>query len=228
MTTAAERSSFDTAARTIEAMFGGDADRFSDGNCDADTRQWLNRAGVLKWQGDGITPDEWFFITTFYGPWEEPEQSKWVHRCFPWFVAECGRDIRRITPENTRDVSLGLPWMKTQLLQMAKVLKDRRMSMQEYVAWLRGKDTLASPQNPIPALEFFKRDHDKDLPGKEWKTLSVFFRDCVQGNCFPIHRRVANKSRQFGLPQDETRLVVLCLETGRNPRLLARLFYQAE
>ena len=56
---------------------------------------------------------------------------------------------------------------------------------------------------------------------------SIFFRDCVQGNCFPIDRRVANKLKQFGLPEDETRLVVLCLETGRNPRLLARLFYQA-
>jgi hypothetical protein len=60
-----------------------------------------------------------------------------------------------------------------------------------------------------------------------WKTLSVFVRDCVGGNCFPIDSRVQKELDRYGLPNDERTLVRLALELDRNPRQVARMFYQA-
>ena len=77
--------------------------------------------------------------------------------------------------------------------------------------------------NPQPALDPIIRDHR----ATGWKTLSVFVRDCVGGNCFPIDSRVEKVLRRHGLPADERLLVSLSLELGRNPRELARMFYRA-
>ena len=70
---------------------------------------------------------------------------------------------------------------------MAEILRERRMNMSEYVANLREIEKFATPYNPMPALDALVTDHQ----ASGQKTLSVFIRDCVQGNCFPIDSRVA-------------------------------------
>lgn len=78
----------------------------------------------------------------------------------------------------------------------------------------------------MPALDAIVRDHK----ATGWKTLSVFVRDCVGANCFPIDSRVRKELERHGLPsgiEAERRLVSLCLTIGRNPRRIARMFYEA-
>lgn len=75
----------------------------------------------------------------------------------------------------------------------------------------------------MPALDAVIADHR----AIGWKTLSVFVRDCVGGNSFPIDSRVAKELDRWGLPQDERRLVGLSLEINRNPRHIARMFFAA-
>lgn len=93
--------------------------------------------------------------------------------------------------------------------------------MAEYVEALREREVHATPDDPMPALDTIIRDHR----ATGWKTLSVFVRDCIGGNSFPIDTRVERALRRYDLPIDERQLVGLCLAQGRNPRVIARMFY---
>ena len=98
--------------------------------------------------------------------------------------------------------------------------------MGEYVARLQDLERHATPKNPMPALDAIIADHK----ATGWKTLSVFVRDCVRGNSFPIDSLVRKELLRHGLPdeeRDERLLVGLSLEAGRNPRQIARMFYAA-
>ena len=79
----------------------------------------------------------------------------------------------------------------------------------------------ATPANPEPALDAIIRDHH--ATGR--KTLSVFVRDCIGGNSFPIDSRVEKKLMRWSLPVDERKLISLSLEIGRDPKKLARMFF---
>jgi hypothetical protein len=94
--------------------------------------------------------------------------------------------------------------------------------MEVYAASLREIETRATPETPMPALDCIMRDHRAG----EGKTLSVFVRDCVKGNCFPIDSRVKKQLEAYGLPVNKRCLVSLCLSMGLNPRTTARIFYQ--
>jgi hypothetical protein len=96
--------------------------------------------------------------------------------------------------------------------------------MQEYVEELRALEKRTAPDNPTPALDRIVADHG----ATGVKTLSVFVRDCVGGNSFPIDLRVRRQIEKYNLPIDERLLIRISLELGQNPRELARVFYQAE
>jgi hypothetical protein len=106
---------------------------------------------------------------------------------------------------------------------MARILQERDIPMKQYVDELRSLERAASVHNPMPALERIVRDHGATSS----KTLSVFVRDCVGGNCFPIDLRVERQLTKYTLPTNERLLVRVCLDLGRNPRHDARLFYEA-
>lgn len=95
--------------------------------------------------------------------------------------------------------------------------------MDDYTDQLRSIEKASTPRNPTRALDAIVRDHQ----ATGWKTLSVFIRDCVRGNAFPIDTRVEKELKRHGLPIDERQLIGLSLEIGRDPRKLARMFYTA-
>ncbi len=142
---------------------------------------------------------------------------------FPCFVSQTNRDVRNFTSVILADWRLRQPWMRTRLCRMADVLAQAGQSMTDYVEGLRDADAKATLTDPMPAHDRIFRDHRAG----EGKTLSVFVRDCVKGNCFPIDSRVANQLGSFGLPKNERLLVSLCLSEGLNPRRIARTFLQA-
>jgi hypothetical protein len=193
-----------------------------DEDTDAEVRRWLDGADYpLDWAGPKITRDEWFFITTLYGTMTLDGQRTHIRKFFPLFVEQARRDIRTFRPESLRDWRLRQPWMKWRLCQMANVLRESGMTMDDYVACLRDIESKATPNNPMPALDKIMRDHGAG----EGKTLSVFIRDCVKGNCFPIDSRVEKQLNTHSLPVKERLLVSLCLSLGLNPRKTARIFY---
>ena len=214
---------FAHAVASIDSRFADDSDQLADDYQDLEVRKWLDGDSPLPWTGPGVTADEWFFITTLYGEMTLDGQRTHIRAFFPRFVAAAGRDIRRITPELVASWKLRSSWMKIRLCRMAEVLRERGVTMGDYVEHLRSLERQATPMNPQPALDAIIWDHR----ATGWKTLSVFVRDCVGGNCFPIDSRVEKELRRHGLPTDERLLVSLSLELGRNPRELARMFYRA-
>jgi hypothetical protein len=144
----------------------------------------------------------------------------------PLFVRAARRDVRNFRHGFPEYAGLRGDWMAARLATMGKVLRDRGLDMRRFVEWLRQLETGARQANPMPALDAVVRDH----AATGWKTLSVFVRDCVGGNCFPIDSRVGKELASWGLPsgiENERMLVVMSLELSRNPRLLARVFYEA-
>ena len=196
----------------------------TDEDTDAEVRHWLNgNDTALDWIGPGISGDEWFFITTLYGTMSLAGQRTHIRKFFPLFVALANRDIRSFTPQLLSDWRLRQPWMKGRLCRMAEILRESGRSMTEYVARLIEIERQATPEDPMPALQKIMWDHGAG----EGKTLSVFVRDCVKGNCFPIDSRVAKQVKHFGLPASERELVALCIRLRLNPRQTARIFYRA-
>jgi hypothetical protein len=184
-------------------------------------RHWLGKD--LPWAGPGITDDEFFFLSTLCGTMTLDGQRTHMRRFFPSFVTEVGRDIRRFTKAVLDPWRLRSPWMKTRLVRMAEVLAQRDQDMAAYTNNLRRLEASATPTDPMPAFDTLVRDHR----GGGQKTLSIFIRDCVLGNSFPIDSRVSNILNRYELPSDERCLVSAALSLGLNPRNVERLFYDA-
>lgn len=176
-----------------------------------------------------VTADEWFFITTLYGTMTLAAQRTHIRKFYPvLFRDAAGRDVRNFHAGLTAYAGLRQNWMRMRLIRMGEVLSSRGDTTAEYVARLRELEQTATPSNPTPARDRIFADHQTS----SGKTLSVFVRDCVLGNCFPIDSRVRKQLQVFSLPnnnneEDEQWLVRQCLEAGRNPREVARLFYDA-
>ncbi len=215
---------FRNAVTALDGLFVGD--QLSDENVEAELHKWLDgNEPPLAWSSpDRVTPDEWFFITTLYGEMTLDGQRTHIRKYFPLlFVGAAHRDIRNFVPGMSQYAGLRSGWMAPRLCKMADILRQHGQTMGEYAEDLRYRELSATPADPMPALDAIVRDHK----ATGWKTLSVFVRDCVGGNCFPIDTRVQKELDKHQLPGDERQLVSLALAIGRNPRQVARMFYQA-
>lgn len=218
-------NSFTLAVENLEQRFARDLDQLADDNVETELRKWLGEDGDMPWERrDCVTPDEWFFITTLYGQMTLDGQRTHIRKHFtPLFVEAAGRGIHNFVPNMPQYAGLRAPWMKQRLCRMAAVLQEKHATMSDYVGCLQRLEKQAEPADPQPALDRIKLD----LQAGEAKTASVFVRDCVKGNCFPIDSRVKKELARWGLPSEERQLVTLSLAIGRNPRVVARMFYNA-
>ena len=217
-------SRFKTAVAKLDEALAGRS--LEDEIVSTSVRAWLdgNNEPMAWTLSEGLTDDEWFFVTTLYGTMTPDGQRTHIRKFFPTlFVKAAKRDVRNFIPGMPAYDGLRSPsWMPQRLSRMGEILRERNISMSGYVAGLRQLERSATPYNPMPALDAIVMDHRAS--GR--KTLSVFIRDCVLGNCFPIDSRVSNQLAEFGLPEDERLLVSLSLELRRNPRQVARMFYE--
>ena len=222
-----ERALVDRVRRAAEELEARYADELmEDEDTDAELRTWLDgNDPPLPWTyHDKVTADEWFFITTLYGEMTLDGQRTHIRKYYPaLFVEAADRDMRNFLPDMLGYQGLRSGWMKTRLAKMGQILRDRNQTMEDYTEQLRAIEKGATAANPEPALDTIIRDHQ----ATGWKTLSVFVRDCVNGNSFPIDSRVEKELKRWDLPVDERRLTSLSLEIGRDPKKLARMFYTA-
>jgi len=217
-------SRFHAALLDLEPRFVGI--RLEDEHTDTELRAWLDGdSEPLPWSHiDRVTADEWFFVSTLYGEMTLEGQRTHIRKFFPsLFVEAAHRDIRNFIPNMAEFRGLRSAWMRRRFCRMGEILRERGLSMTDYADELRSREAKATPEDPMPALDFIIRDHR----ATGWKTLSVFVRDCVGGNCFPIDSRVEKELRRHDLPIDERELVHLSLALHRNPRVVARMFYNA-
>jgi hypothetical protein len=60
---------------------------------------------------------------------------------------------------------------------------------------------------------------------REVKRISLFIRDFLEKDTFPLDSNVKTMLRNLGLPENEEQLVNLCNDAGIDPKRLERLFY---
>jgi hypothetical protein len=127
--------------RAVAVLQEWNGDLFStDATIDQDIREWLNgQDGPLGWQEpQGITADEYFFITTLYGPMNPEAERTIIRKSFgPLFVQAAKRDIRNFVPKMPEFKGLRYPFMGKRLCRMGEVLRGRSITMEEYVQELR-------------------------------------------------------------------------------------------
>ena len=212
------------AAEELEVRYADE--QFDDEDTDAELRTWLDgNDTALPWTVPYLaTSDEWFFISTLYGEMTLDGQRTHIRKYYPaLFVEAAGRDMRNFVSDMPQYQGLRSGWMKARLAKMGQILRDRNQIMDEYTDQLRSIEKAATATNPTPALDTIIRDHQ----ATGWKTLSVFVRDCVGGNSFPIDSRVEKELKRWKLPVDERKLISLSLGIDRDPKKLARMFYTA-
>jgi hypothetical protein len=197
---------FAAAVDELDCHFARNPERLADPNVNAELRRWLEGTGPpVDWAGQEVTADEWFFITTLYGQRTRNQQRSLIRHHFPRFVNQAQRDMRNLTPSVTQDWALDQEWMKPRLFRMGRILRDRGIMMQGYVDHLRMIVEKATPEDPMPALDAIVRDHQ----ATGWKTLSVFVRDYVGDNCFPIDSRVRKELERHRLPSKHQKRAAL-------------------
>jgi hypothetical protein len=218
---------FHQAVLALQDQIPDASTRATDERVCHELRQWLDGDGTpIDWECPypEVTCDEWFFITTLSGEMKPAAQRTHVRKFYPTlFVGGAQRDIRNFRIDLAGYDGLRASWMEPRLCMMAAVLRERGLTMGQYTDCLRGIEARATPDKPTPALDAIVRDHR----ATSWKTLSVFVRDCVGGNCFPIDARVEKELKLRRLPVNERLLVRLSLATDNNPRVVARMFYDA-
>jgi hypothetical protein len=223
-------TSLQQAIADLQRHFESSLARFEDERADVELKKWLDHGSErLAWDGDGVTSDEWFLITTLYGNRNRDEQRKLVRTCFPRFVVKANRNMRNVSREMVDSWPLHHPWQADRLCRMAEVLRDCEITMDGYAQRLRNNDLMSNPQDSLPAMRLIKREHatPKSERATGSKTLSVFVRDCVRGRCFPIDSRVEKELKRHDLPCRGEVLVQLCVELNENPRRINRMFYEA-
>ncbi len=215
---------FRSAAEELEVRYSSEL--FDDEDTDGELRIWLDGDDdPLPWADPSrVTADEWFFITTLYGEMNLDGQRTHIRKYYPTlFVDGADRNMSNFVPDMPGYQGLRSNWMSGRLAKMGEILRDRDLTMDDYANQLRSVEKASTPRNPTRALDAIISDHQ----ASGWKTLSVFIRDCVGGNSFPIDSRVEKELNRHSLPVDERQLIGLSLSISRSPRILARMYYTA-
>ena len=173
---------------------------------------------TIKWLGDPRavkSVDHWLITCICYGPWPEERQKKVWQRAGPRFEVDFGGDIRNITEGNVRDLGFPLSWQREWLVSVSSYLRNQGKSFGEVVEAL-SEDGLKARDELLKVL---------GVKGGESKILSVFVRDCLRRDVFPMDTRVRFLLSALDLPQDERALVRLCQKAEVSPTVLNRMFY---
>ena len=131
------RERFQRAVTNLDQRFGHQTPEMADEHQEATVREWLDASGALPWAGEGVTADEWFFITTLYGEMTLDGQRTHIRAFFPRFVELAHGDVRNCSPALLSDWKLRSGWMKSRLCRMAQILNERQLSMGDYVTHLQ-------------------------------------------------------------------------------------------
>lgn len=128
-------------------------------------------------------------------------------------------DIRNIKTENDC-MKLGYPetfvpysWLP----ELSKYLNERDISFKEFVKEMENKTGIEIRDEFISILK---------IHGVKAKRISVFIRDCLKKNVFPIDSNVDKMLRHLGLPNDEEIMVRLCEEAKIDPKSFEKLLYE--
>lgn len=179
--------------------------------------RWVEH-NTIKWLGDPTavkSKDHWLITCICYGPWREERQKKVWQRAGLTFEADFGGDIRNITVDNVRTLGFPFDWQREWLVSLSNYLRNQGISFGDLVKVLP-EDGLEARDGLLKVL---------GVKGNLSKILSVFVRDCLKRDVFPIDTRVRSLLSALVLPEDECALVEISRRAHIKPTVLNRMFY---
>jgi hypothetical protein len=179
-----------------------------DSRWENDTKKWLDPLAVKS-------PEHWLITCICYGPWREGRQKQVWQQAAQRFEKDFGGDIRKITKDNVRALGFPFGWQREWLAKLSNYLRNRGMSFGELVK--------ALPEGGLEARDELLKA--LGVKGKTSKILSVFVRDCLKRDVFPIDTRVQFLLSALVLPEDERALVEISRRAQIKPTVLNRMFY---
>ena len=154
-----------------------------------------------------------FMVCIGAGPWKYARRCKIQGEALTWLG---DRDIAQLD----HVTCYPLKWQNKTVETLAESLRVMSMTMETFcskVQWL------ATNMDPALAKRWFYKSCGNP---QGFKTLSLFCRDSLKIEAFPIDRHVSRRLALYNLPVDENALVHLCMQAALNVREVAVSFVQ--
>jgi hypothetical protein len=159
---------------------------------------------------EGLTYSEAYFVCLGAGPWKYPRRMKVQAEALDWLRA---RDVSALGKVEC----FPLTWQRGYAESMTRTLKERSETFDTFCQHVRDKAKRA----PTAALHML---YAAAGAPKGAKVLSLFCRDKLKIECFPIDRHVRRHLQRHSLPVSEPALVRICRKAGVESRLAATAF----
>jgi hypothetical protein len=157
---------------------------------------------------DDLTYSEAFFVCVGAGPWKYQRREKVQNMALTWLG---DRDISELTEYVD---AYPLSWENKMATAMASNLRKAGLSFDEFCAEIKDK-AVKSPSRTL--FKFYKA---AGTPHGA-KVLSLFCRDKLNIECFPVDRWVRRWLVRHGLPTDESGMVQVCRHAGVDTKYAA-------
>jgi len=148
---------------------------------------------------------------------DERQQKLW-EEVRPKFKSKHQGDLRNIKEDNDCR-ELGYPKKLVPYSWLPKLSEYLRKENKSFRALLQDMKDM----NGIETRDELKSI--MGIKGKEAKRISVFIRDFLKKDVFPIDINVRKMLKSLGLPEHEEMMVHLCKNAGIDPKKLERLLY---
>jgi hypothetical protein len=136
----------------------------------------------------------------------------------PKFISEYHGDIRNIlSPIDCQKLGYYAKLVPYNWLpNLSKYLREHKMTFSQFLDSLKALDGIETRNKFAEVLE---------IESLKAKRISVFIRDFLEKNVFPIDSNVAYVLSSLGLPNDEELMVKLCEKANVDPKKLERQLY---
>lgn len=178
-------------------------------------KEFAKRYGKEKWQKN-LDCD--FLMSLCWIARTPKAQFDLWDKVRPIFISKYGSDIRNIrTTSDCKKMGyypklVPYDWLPN----LARYLKEKGISFSQFLEGLKPLDGIEIRNKFMEILE---------IESEKAKRISVFIRDFLLKNVFPIDSNVEYVLTSLGLPNDEELMVKLCERTSVDPKRLEKQLY---
>lgn len=158
---------------------------------------------------DQLSYSEAFLVCIGAGPWKFSRRKLIQSRALDWLR---GRDLSEVPDDE--EPPYPLAWQMSYTRNLRKFLRATDRTMQGWCERLR-----TAPD----ARSWFFREVGSPNGAK---VLSLFLRDKIRAESFPIDRHVKRTLQENSLPQTEDGMISLCKSIGYDPCTVATMIIQ--
>lgn len=155
-----------------------------------------------------------------WGPWRK-ERAEDVENKMHEYIQKS--KIKWLTDINENNYGRLYPfkWQRQRALSLAKFLKQKSKTFDNFLSALE----INYRDNGMKIVEELGKATNEGSLLNNHKIISVFVRDVMKKDAFPLDSRVKEMLGSLGLPSDEKLIINLCRRNEIDPRILNRMMW---